>query len=295
MLDPVRLRLLCELAHRGTMTAVGAACGYTSSAVSQHLATLEREAGVRLYERAGRGVQLTAEGHRLVHHAQAVLDAIDVAEADLRAATTPRGLLRIASFATAAAARILPAFAAARGTYPELRLEIRELEPGDAVEALRDRQCEIAVTYTYNLIPQPAPAGLRIETLGVEPVLLALPADHPATDLGMLEEDEWIAGSRLGADHELATRACAVAGFVPRIAHAADDYGLVLRMVQQRLGCALVPELATTFYGVPSGVRLLTLPAVNLTRRTHAVTRPATTAEPAVRAFVDLLRADLPD
>lgn len=86
MLDPVRLRLLCELSHRGTMTAVGEACGYTSSAVSQHLATLEREAGVRLYERAGRRVRLTAEGHRLVRHAQAVLDALEVAEADLRAA-----------------------------------------------------------------------------------------------------------------------------------------------------------------------------------------------------------------
>lgn len=216
------------------MTAVGAACGYTSSAVSQQLATLEREAGVRLYERAGRRVQLTAEGHRLVRHAQAVLDAIEVAEADLRAAATPRGPLRVAAFATAAAARVLPAFATARAAYPELRLEVRELEPDDAVEALRERQCEIAVTYTYSLLPPAAPPpGLRIETLGDEPVVLALPTDHPATALGMLAEDEWIAGSRLSADHELATRVCATAGFAPRITHAADDYGLVMRMVQQ--------------------------------------------------------------
>lgn len=291
MLDPGRLRLLCELAHRGTMTAVGTACGYTSSAVSQHLATLEREAGVRLYERAGRRVQLTAEGHRLVRHAQAVLDAIEVAEADLRAAITPRGPVRIAAFATAAATRVLPAIAAARTSHPELRLEVRELEPDDAVEALRDRRCEIAVTYTYSLLPQPAPPGLQVETLGDEPVVLALPADHTATELEMLADDEWIAGSRLSADHELATRACATAGFAPRITHAADDYGLVLRMVQQRLGCALVPELAVTFYGVPGGVRLLSLPAPGPTRRTHAVTRPGATAEPAVRAFVELLRA----
>lgn len=291
MLDPVRLRLLCELAHRGTMTAVGVACGYTSSAVSQQLATLEREAGVRLYERAGRRVRLTPEGHRLVRHARAVLDALEVAEADLRAAETPRGPLRVASFATAVAARLLPAIAAARVTYPDLRLVVQELEPAEAVEALRDGLCEVAITYTYSLIPQPLPPGLRVETLGTEPVLLALPADHPATDLDMLRAEEWIAGSRLGADHELAERACAMAGYVPRITHAADDYGLILRMVQQGIGCALVPELAADLYGIPSGVRLLPVSAVRLARHTHAVTRSAATAAPAIRALMDLLRA----
>jgi DNA-binding transcriptional LysR family regulator len=290
VLDPARLRLLCELSHRGTMTAVGDACGYTSSAVSQQLATLEREAGVTLYERVGRRVRLTAEGHRLVRHAQAVLDALELAEADLRAAGTPRGPVRVASFATAAAIRLLPSIAAAHVTYPDLRVVIQELEPAEAVEALRERRCEVAITYTYNLIPRPRTPGLRVETLGTEPVLLALPEDHPATDLGLLRDEEWIAGSRLGADHELAERACGMAGFVPRITHAVDDYGLVLHMVQQGIGCALVPELAATFYGVPSGVQLRPVDAVRLARHTHAVTGSAATT-PAVRALVDLLRA----
>jgi DNA-binding transcriptional LysR family regulator len=91
MLDPVRLLLLRELADRGTMTAVAAACGYTSSAMSQQLAALEREAGVRLLERAGRRVRLTHEGRRLVAHARIVLGALETAEHDLRAADTPRG------------------------------------------------------------------------------------------------------------------------------------------------------------------------------------------------------------
>ena len=291
MLDPVRLRLLCELSIRGTMTAVGEAAGYTSSAVSQQLATLEREAGVRLYERVGRQVRLTAEGHRLVEHGWAVLEALEVAEADLRAAATPRGPVRVASFATAATQRLItPAATAALTAYPELQLVIQELEPNEAIEALRQGRCDLALSYTYNLIPQSLPPGLRVETLGAERVLLALPTDHAATDLHMLENEQWIAGSRLSADHALAERACGVVGFVPRITHVADDYGLVLHMVQHRLGCALIPELAATFYGVPSGVRVQPVAAVSISRLTHAVTRPAAGSDPAVRALVELLR-----
>ncbi|MGW4801772.1 LysR family transcriptional regulator, partial [Nonomuraea sp. NPDC004297] len=87
MLDPTRLRLLREFAEHGTMTAVGEVCGMTSSAVSQQLATLEREARVALFERAGRRVRLTAEGRRLVRHAHIVLNALDAAEEDLRSAS----------------------------------------------------------------------------------------------------------------------------------------------------------------------------------------------------------------
>src|SRR5688500_5526849 len=134
MLDPHRLRLLCELARRGTMTAVADACGYTSSAVSQQLATLEREAGIRLYERVGRRVRLTAEGHRLAERAQAALDVWESLETDLHAARTPRGPVRVASFATAAALRLVPAFAAARAAFPDLRPVVRELEPQEALD-----------------------------------------------------------------------------------------------------------------------------------------------------------------
>lgn len=83
MFDLVRLRLLRELSHRGTMAAVAEACGLTSSAVSQQLTTLEREAGVALLERIGRRVQLTPDGQRLVAHVDTILHAVDAAEVDL--------------------------------------------------------------------------------------------------------------------------------------------------------------------------------------------------------------------
>src|SRR5215216_2481540 len=77
MLDVRRLRLLCDLAHLGTIAAVARSHTYTPSAVSQQLAALEREAGVPLLERTGRRVALTPAGVVLVRHAEKVLTALE--------------------------------------------------------------------------------------------------------------------------------------------------------------------------------------------------------------------------
>src|ERR687890_1438029 len=99
MLDLRRLRLLRELHERGTIAAVAEALQFTPSAVSQQLAMLEREAGVRLLERAGRGVRLTDAALVLVGHAEALLGRAAVAEADLAAASgAVAGRARIAGF-----------------------------------------------------------------------------------------------------------------------------------------------------------------------------------------------------
>src|SRR2546421_5764369 len=92
MLDVRRLRLLLELAHRGTIAAVAEALAYTPSAVSQQLAALEREAGVPLLERAGRRVALTPAGVVLAGDAESVLAVL--AEASAALAATPDSLTR---------------------------------------------------------------------------------------------------------------------------------------------------------------------------------------------------------
>src|ERR671939_390146 len=103
MLDLRRLRLLRELSERGTIAAVADALQFTPSAVSQQLAMLEREAGVPLLERAGRGVRLTDPGRVLVEHADALLARAAIAEADLAAAQgAVIGHARIAAFRSVA-------------------------------------------------------------------------------------------------------------------------------------------------------------------------------------------------
>jgi DNA-binding transcriptional LysR family regulator len=296
MIDIARLRLLRELARLGTMTAVAAAFGMTSSAVSQQLATLERETRLVLLERVGRRVRLTAEGARLVSHAEAILQTVEVAELDLRAARDkPQGRLEIGCFSTYAKTYLLPAILRVRERFAESHIVVHELESVDAIEAVRDGRCDVAVTFAYNLVPHPEVAGLASRQLMEEPVWVALPkqwkAERNPIALERLAQENWIVGSRQTDDRLLAERACAIAGFAPRITHTADDYDLLLRMVGAGLGVGFVPELGIRF---PSaGAVVVRTPAgAPLSRRIRALTRGALTTSPLVRALLSELTAE---
>ena len=293
MFDLTRLRLLRELAYRGTMTSVAAAFRLTSSAVSQQLATLEREARVPLLERVGRRVRLTAEGVRLVAHAETILQAVDAAELDLRTAgEKPSGVLEIASFSTFAKARLLPAVIRVRNRFTELQMVIHELEPADSIEAVRDGRCHLAVIFAYNLAPRADIAGLVAQPLMEERVLLALPKswgrERDPIALKRLAKENWIVGSRQPDDRRLAERACAVAGFAPRITHTVDDYDLVVRMVAAGLGVGFLPELALRFSS-DKAVVVRTIDGPPLSRHVYALTRKALSTSPTVRAVLSEL------
>src|SRR4051812_14497664 len=134
MLELRRLRLLRELHERGTIAAVADALQFTPSAVSQQLALLEREAGVPLFERAGRSVRLTDAALVLVEHAEALLDRAAVAEADLAAAQgTIAGRGRVAAFQSVMLNIAIPAIKELAREAPRLRCEVIEAEPEDSI------------------------------------------------------------------------------------------------------------------------------------------------------------------
>src|SRR4051794_3263285 len=99
MLDVRRMRILREVAAQGSFSAAAEALNFTQSAVSQHVAALERETGTQLVERRRSGVRLTEAGHVLVGHADAILARIESAEDELAALGGLRGgRLRLMSF-----------------------------------------------------------------------------------------------------------------------------------------------------------------------------------------------------
>src|SRR3954468_8003062 len=181
MLDVRRLRLLRELSARGTVTAVAEALSYTPSAVSQQLAALERDAGVALLERVGRGVRLTDAGHRLVLHADAVIARLEAAEADLeRSSGAVAGRIRIASFQTAAHALAIPALGALDASHPELQCELLQAEAEQALPALRLGDIDLVIAEEYAHAPRPRDPALEHRDLCLDALLIAVPAGHPA-------------------------------------------------------------------------------------------------------------------
>lgn len=138
MLDVRRLRLLRELARRGTIAAVAEALTFSPSAVSQQLGVLEREAGLPLLERTGRGVRLTPAGQNLVRHAEAVLERLEQADADLAEARGGlAGALRIGAFPTATRAIVPAALIALARRHPGLEPMVSETDPAAVAHALR--------------------------------------------------------------------------------------------------------------------------------------------------------------
>ncbi|MGO8958686.1 MAG: LysR family transcriptional regulator [Streptosporangiaceae bacterium] len=154
MLDVRKMRLLRELARLGTIVAVADALSYTPSAVSQQLSALEREAGVPLTRRSGRGVALTAAGADLAERAGPVLALLEQASAAMAAARPElTGELRIGAFQTAVRTLLPGALVALAAEHPKLELHATELDPAAAPDALRTSALDIALVHDYDYVP----------------------------------------------------------------------------------------------------------------------------------------------
>ena len=285
MLDVRKMRLLRELARLGTIVAVADALSYTPSAVSQQLSALEREAGVQLIRRSGRGVELTAAGSDLAERAGPVLALLEQASAAMAAARSElTGELRIGAFQTAVRT-LLPAALVALGTeHPRLELHVTELDPASAPDALRTGALDIALVHDYDYVPAAPDPALDTRPLLTEAIFLA--SSEPGRTLPDCSTEPWIVGSPGTLCHLMAVRLCQSAGFVPRIRHHADDFAAVLTLVAAGQGVALVPELALA--DCPEGVALTEL-AVR--RRTLIACRAGAAGHPATVACAAALQA----
>jgi molybdate transport repressor ModE-like protein len=247
VLDARRLRLLAEVAAHGSLAAGASALGYTASAVSQQIAVLEREAGTALLERRPRGVVLTEAGEVLVRHATAVVAELQAAEralADL--AGLRQGHLRLASFATAGATVLPRAVDRFRAQHPGVAFSVAQASPAQSVDRLQAGALDLALT--VNLLAQPA-TGVAVTHLFDDPFTLALPASHPRVEkpelrLADLADETWISVPSSTSGGDALQRACARAGFVPRVVGESDDYAAIAALVGAGAGLALVPGLA---------------------------------------------------
>ena len=150
MLDVTRLRVLVAVARYGSVTAAARALNYAQPSVSHHLARLEAETGIKLIQRAGRGIRLTDAGRLLAERAAEVIGRLDAAENELAAYTGLRaGRLRLAAFPSALGTIVPAAAAMLRGRQPSIDLRLTEAEPPEALRMLRAGYVDVALVFRY--------------------------------------------------------------------------------------------------------------------------------------------------
>jgi DNA-binding transcriptional LysR family regulator len=296
MLDLRRLRLLRELHARGTIAAVADAVQYTPSAVSQQLAVLEREAGVPLLERAGRGVRLTDAALVLVEHAEDLLDRAERAEAELAAgAGAVAGRGRVATFQSGALRLALPALARLKRDAPGLRCELIEAEPEHALPELALGGVDLVLADELPDQPHARLPGVELHELLRDRVRVLLPADHPAArdravDMADLAGATWAtghAGTPWGRMVETTCRR--LGGFDPDIRYRTNDGVVTMALVAAGLAVTLLPDLVGA--AERPGVAVRPLARSSLHRTVFAATRAADASRPSVQALLGAVRA----
>ncbi|MFJ4650970.1 LysR family transcriptional regulator [Nocardia sp. NPDC088792] len=292
MLDITRLQLLRTVIATGSLRASAAALGYTPSAASQQLAALQRQTGLQLVERVGRGIEPTAAGRALATESEPLfqeLSRLDGVVGDLREGRM--GSLSISYVTSVGATWLPPIVDALRCEFPDLRLELRmaEFDTGQP-------DIQIVVSDPRSGPPETAPSAAAVmHHLVSDPYLVVVRDDDPLaghTDVRMtdLADRPWI-DNELNDDvcRRVVLNACASAGFTPRFQVHAPDYRMALAFVATGIGITVLPSLAAV--DLPPRAIARNLIAPTPIRDIAIAVRKPIADHPAARRTVDLFTA----
>lgn len=290
MLDLHRLNLLRRFAVHGSISATAEALGYSPSAVSQQLATLEREVGIALIERTAQRASLTDAGRDLVRHAVIILDAAETAESSLRARVgTVAGHVDVGCI-PGLAADLAPQLVALQRAHPALSVTARETVSTAAAGAVLDGDVDLAVVDDWGTPSRLPASGLTVYHLRRDPVVLALPAAHPMADRSgpvsaarlrdLLSHETWLCAprgqhSRVAGDLRLSQL-----GITPSHRWEFEGLHVLASVAASGAGVTLLPLPVAA--GDP---RLVTRPLTpRMSRTVVALSRSSREADPALAA-----------
>ncbi|MBA2294410.1 MAG: LysR family transcriptional regulator [Actinobacteria bacterium] len=286
------LAALAAVAREGSFGRAADSLGYTQSAVSQQIATLERIVGETLVERPGgpRAVSLTEAGALLLRHAEAIVARLDAARADiaaLRAGET--GMLRVGTYQSIGA-RVLPGVMRRfRTEWPGIELGLSEPATDPELYGLIESG-ELDLAFCSPPLPDGPFEALELMS---DPYVLLVPADSPLAarksasldDLG----DHVLIGANTCSSGFVVERELEERGYDVDYAFRSDDNGTVQGLVTAGFGVALLPLLAVAAPG-DERVRVLRLVPKMPRRAIAVVWHRDRHRSPAARAFVEIAR-----
>ena len=175
--DIRRMQMLLEIQERGTIIAAAEALSLTPSAVSQQIATLEKETGTALLQRIGRRVQLTSAGLIVVESARSILRELDRMQTSVANLTgEPAGRVRLAIFQSAAFALLPAALTYLAEHAPSLTLQVLQIDPETGTSLTRSREYDMVLSEAYPHHHIPEYPELHSELLTEDPLSLIVPS-----------------------------------------------------------------------------------------------------------------------
>lgn len=294
------LRYFLAVAEEGHVTRAAERLGIQQPPLSQQIQALESELNLQLFKRLPRGMELTEAGRSFLADTRNILAQVSKAQA--RAQRTARGEQGVISIGFTSSALFHPVIPNSirifRERYPLINLVLEELGTVELIDGLRSESIDIAFIRS----PAPEPRGLNIHPLLEEPMLVALPDNHPyavppsgADDAGLTidklaKEPLILYRRRAGAGlYDAIFAAYHKAGFVPQVVQEAPQILSTLNLVAAGLGYTIVPESlcqvqiqGVAYRSIENETELIA--PINLATRT--------TPRAAVRHFTDLVRKE---
>jgi DNA-binding transcriptional LysR family regulator len=243
-MDPRRLLTFRAVAHERSFSRAARELALSQPSVSNQVAALEREVGVRLLAREPGGLRLTPEGAILLEHADAIAERFELARAQLDAAALgTRARLRIGAFPTALAALIPAAIDRVRLDHPDMKVVVDE-GTADLAHRVRAGELDMAVAFQDGAVAREEPAGLERRDLMRERFMVVLGPHHPLAAqsevaIADLRDDDWTAALTDG----LIVGACRAAGFEPNLVSLTRDQLAIRGLVGRGLAVTLAPQL----------------------------------------------------
>lgn len=272
------------------MAAAAEALHLTPSAVSQQIAQLEEDAGIQLTERIGRGVRLTPAGRALVGHAERVMVVLDEARSELvQLRREIVGELRVAAFPSIASLVLPDTVKRLALAHPRLEIGLEELEPIDAVAALRAWRTDIALIDDLSIEAGKDRENIELVPLTEDVLYVAVATDHPLSkrrSLGVadLRHEAWAMESTWSTFGDFVIDLCRRAGFEPRINAKCRGSEMVEAMVASGCSVSVAPSLRVL--KAPAGVAWIKLkPEVR--RKIYVAYRRSERKHPMIKVFVE--------
>jgi DNA-binding transcriptional LysR family regulator len=294
MMDLSALRSLEAVHTHGSVVAAAQALGFTPSAISQQIKRLERQSGVELLERVGRGVILSGPGRILVEQGARIAADLERLETDLHAhAGEITGDVGLVGFSTAMRGLIGPVAADLMATHPALRIRLREVEPWQAVDEVAGGHADVAVVHRWGDVPIAIPDHLDRTTVHRDEADVIVRDDHRLADRRTvtphdLADEHWVATPEGTICRQWLQRMYAGTGRLPVIEHTSMEFDSHLALVSAGLGIALVPRLGRS--PLPANTRAVAVTDPVPEREVLAVWRRSQGRSPAIGALVARLR-----